>query len=136
MDRRTERETVFKMLFEAGFKDDENYEILYAEALSANDATNTDYIHRVFFGVKELSAELDEMISANAKGWKLNRISRVSRCIMRISIFEMKVLPNEIPFAVSINEAVELTKKYDDDNAPKFVNGILNSVAGQLGLKK
>ena len=136
MDRRSQREAVFKMLFEASFKSEDAGEELYAASLEANQAQDSEYIREVDFGVLASSAEIDEMISGLAKGWKVSRISAVSLCILRVSIYEMKNMSDRIPFAVSINEAVELTKKYDDDAAPKFVNGILNAAAVQLGLKE
>ena len=135
MDRRSERETVFKILFEADFKKDEISEELYAASLEANQAADSEYIRRVYFGVAECVDELDKMISELSKGWKISRMSRVSLCLLRLSSFEMSRMSDEIPYAVSINEAVELAKKYDDDAAPKFINGILNGVAERLGLK-
>ena len=135
MNRRSERETVFIMLFEVGFKKDEDANEFFSASLAEKNIEKSDYLEKVFMGVSEKEKEIDDIISENAKGWKLSRISRVAVCIMRISIFEMMTLSSEIPFAVSINEAVELAKKYDDDSAPKFVNGILNSVAQKLGLK-
>ena len=135
MDRRTQRDVAFKMLFEADFKKDENRDELYEALLAEHEAENADYLNDVFFGVLDNAEELDGLISEFAKGWKLSRISRVSLNIMRLSVYEMKYRSKDVPFAVSINEAVELAKKYDDDAAPKFINGILNGIAGKLGLK-
>ena len=64
----------------------------------------------------------------------MKRISRISLAILRLCIYEMLYVEN-IPFSVSINEAVELCKKYNDDKAPAFVNGILNTIADKEGLK-
>lgn len=135
MDRKTERETVFKMLFEAGFRTDEDVSVLYENSLISNEVPGTDYIKTVFFGVLNDLDSIDGIISAHSKDWKISRISRTSLCILRLSVFEMKDMSGEIPFAVSINEAIELAKKYDDDAAPRFINGILNAVAADLGLK-
>ncbi|MBQ7646368.1 MAG: transcription antitermination factor NusB [Clostridia bacterium] len=135
MDRRTLRDIAFKMLFEAEFKKDENRDELYEAMLAEHEAENCEYLNSVFFGVLENTEELDALISQFAKGWKLSRISRVSLNIMRLSVYELEYRSKDVPFAVSINEAVELAKKYDDDAAPKFINGILNSIAGKLGLK-
>ena len=79
-------------------------------------------------------AELDEIISQRAIGWKTKRMTKVSLSVMRIAVYEMKYC-DDIPFSVSINEALEICKKYDDEKAPAFVNGILNGVAEDLGLK-
>ena len=70
-------------------------------------------------------SEIDALIGASAVGWTLSRISRVSLSILRLACYEMLFRP-EIPPLVSLDEAVELAKTYDDDNAYAFVNGVLN----------
>lgn len=134
MDRRSLRETVFKMLFEYEFKKDENLDEFYSEALEILEISDDEYIHKAFYGVVGSTESLDSEIAATAKGWKISRISKVSLNIMRLCVYEMTFM-EDVPFAVSINEAVELTKKYDDEKAPKFVNGVLNTVAKNKGLK-
>ena len=134
MDRRGYREAAFIMLFEADFKKDENYDEFYAAALEIGGYEDDEYLKKVFFGVLSDREKLDEQIGATAKGWKLSRLSKVVLNILRISVYEMLNM-NDVPFAVSINEAVELAKKYDDEKAPKFVNGVLNTVATLNGLK-
>jgi len=134
MDRRGYREAAFIMLFEADFKGDEDLDEFYTSALEIGGYEDDEYLKDVFFGVLDNKAALDEEISATAKGWKLSRLSKVVLNIMRISVYEMLNM-TDIPYAVSINEAVELAKKYDDEKAPKFVNGVLNTVASNKGLK-
>ena len=134
MDRRGYREAAFIMLFEADFKKDENYKEFYESALEIGGYDDDEYLKSVFFGVLDTKEKLDEEIAATAKAWKLNRLSKVVLNIMRISVYEMLNM-TDVPFAVSINEAVELAKKYDDEKAPKFVNGVLNTVAANNGLK-
>lgn len=134
MDRRAYREAAFIMLFEADFKKDENFEEFYESALEIGGYEDDEYLKTVFFGVLSEKEALDADIASTAKGWKLSRISKVVMNIMRISVYEMTHL-SDVPFAVSINEAVELSKKYDDEKAPKFVNGVLNTVAKNKGLK-
>ena len=91
-------------------------------------------ILRVFFVVMNELETIDSKISENAKGWKLERLSKVSLAIMRICVYEM-LFCEDIPFNISINEAVELAKKFDYDKAPSFINGVLNKVAENEGLK-
>ncbi|MBQ3183460.1 MAG: transcription antitermination factor NusB [Clostridia bacterium] len=134
MDRRGYREAAFIMLFEADFKVDEDLNDFYASALEIGGYEDDEYLNTVFFGVLETKDALDAEIAATAKGWKLSRLSKVVLNIMRISVYEMLNM-KDVPFAVSINEAVELAKKYDDEKAPKFVNGVLNTVASNKGLK-
>ena len=134
MDRRGYREAAFIMLFEADFKVDEDLNEFYQSALEIGGYEDDEYLKSVFFGVLENKDALDAEIAATAKGWKLSRLSKVVLNIMRISVYEMLNM-KDVPFAVSINEAVELAKKYDDEKAPKFVNGVLNTVASNKGLK-
>ena len=136
MERRQARECAFKLLFERDFKKNDDLAELLALACEAGDIECDKYVETVYYGVAEQLEHIDRKISENAVGWKLNRISRVALTIMRLSTYEMLYMnPEEIPFNVSINEAVELAKKYDDDKAPAFVNGVLNAIAEKEGLK-
>jgi len=91
-------------------------------------------VERVYFGVMDHRDEIDGLITSRSIGWKTNRMTKISLTVMRIAVYEMKYC-EDIPFSVSINEAVELTKRFDDEKAPAFVNGVLNGVAEDLGLK-
>ncbi|MPN62610.1 Transcription antitermination protein NusB [bioreactor metagenome] len=75
--------------------------------------------------------DIDEHIEKNSIGWRINRISKVSLAILRLAVCEMLYIP-EVPVSVSINEAVELCKKYGAQEDASFVNGILGSVAKQI----
>ena len=100
---------------------------VYAEAPNAKQA---DYIRRLVSGVAEHAAELDTYIEKYAKGWRFERISLVASAIMRLAMYEIMYMP-DIPHGVAINEAVELTRKYDEPETAKFVNGILGSFLRQ-----
>ena len=134
MNRSAQREAVFKMLFAAGFLIDEEPEPVYERLLQSEEYEDGEYLRKAFFGVTETRDELDGIIQSCAKGWKLNRISKVALCVMRLSVYEMKYI-TDVPFAASINEAVELVKRYDEEKTVKFVNGVLNSAAEVLELK-
>ena len=90
-----------------------------------------EYMNSVLSGVSENIDEIDGIISANSKEWKINRISKTLMAIMRIAVFEMKFL-EDVPAKVSINEAIELAKAYDGEQTGAFVNGILAGVVRQL----
>lgn len=81
-------------------------------------------------GVAEHSDELDAEIGANAHGWTIQRIAPLERAIMRVALFEMRHR-EEIPLAVSIDEAVSLTRRYCGAEAPGFVNGVLSAISRQ-----
>ena len=130
MTRKQAREEAFILVFEKEFNDNGIEDILEAAA-EARDLVPDDYINRVFKGVYEHLEELDSLISESSVGWNIKRISKTALCIMRLAIFEMKYL-DDIPVSVSINEAVELCKKYATENDASFVNGILSTVAKAL----
>lgn len=84
------------------------------------------YIVSLVRGVFEHGAELDGYIARYARGWKFSRIDRVAAAIMRVTMYEILYMP-EVPNRVAINEAVEIAKKYVDEDVVRFVNGILGS---------
>lgn len=130
MTRKQAREEAFILIFEKEFNDNSIEDILETAA-EARDLVPDDYINRVFKGVYDSLGELDSLISESSVGWSITRISKTALCIMRLAIFEMKYI-EEIPLSVSINEAVELCKKYATENDASFVNGILSTVAKAL----
>ena len=79
--------------------------------------------------------EIDKIIGEHAHGWRTDRLARVSRAVLRLAVYEL-VYEKDIPSSVTINEAVELIKKYDDEKARPFVNGVLNSVKNGLACDK
>ena len=129
--RREAREFVVALLFETEFKDGENAYEIYEVSAENRDIPEDDYIKRAYFGVCENKEKIDELIGNNARGWKTQRLTRLSRSVMRLAVYEM-LFEEKIPNSVSINEAIELTKKFDDPKAKAFVNGVLNSVKNEL----
>ncbi len=132
LNRHESREAVLGLVFENEYNCFENKEELYATALEARGIEENEYIKTVFFGIIDKSEEIDAYIEKYAKGRKLSRIAKVAKSIMRIAIYEMLYI-DSIPASVSINEAVELIKVYDDEKTKGFVNGVLNSVKEELG---
>ena len=128
MNRRIAREIAFQLIYEMDFHKDEDYLEIYANARSAREFEDNDFARGTFVGVYENREKIDEILAACAIGWKLERISAVALAILRLSTYEM-VFTDDVPANVSMNEAVELAKKYGEDNAPSFINGILNKVA-------
>ena len=135
MERRKAREAVMELLFEKEFNKEESAEEVYRLAEDVRDIENDEYLTQTYFGVIDNLEEIDALISSRSIGWKTNRMTKVSLSVMRIAVYEMKYC-DDIPFNVSINEAIEMCKKFDDDKAPAFVNGVLNGIAEDLGLKK
>lgn len=131
LNRHESREAVLGLVFENEYGIYDDKQALYDTALAAREIEENEYIKTVFFGVIEKAEELDAYIEKYAKGRKLSRIARVAKSIMRIAIYEMLYI-DSIPASVSINEAVELIKAYDEEKTKGFVNGILNAVKEEI----
>lgn len=84
------------------------------------------YIREVVSGVREKSDSLIELIQKYAIGWKPERMSRISKIILKLALYEIQFV-EDVPASVAVNEAVNLTKKYDSEETASFVNGILGS---------
>ena len=82
------------------------------------------YIRSLAAGVMEKQEELDGYISRYASGWSVRRISRMCRALLHLALYEIVYL-EDVPASVAINEAVELTKKYENEDMPAFINGVL-----------
>lgn len=87
-------------------------------------------------GVVEHRALLDQRLQAASHHWKLDRMSAVDRNILRLGVLELVVLSDRVPRKVAINEAVEIAKKFGNEDSSAFVNGILDRVANALGTEK
>ena len=129
MTRKQAREEAFILIFEKEFNDYALEDIL-SLAEEVRDLKPDEYIKNVFFGVFENLEKIDEIISQNAVGWSIKRITKPALAILRLAIYEIKFY-SEIPVSVSINEAVELAKKYATKEDASFINGILSTVAKQ-----
>ena len=122
------RQEAFKLIFQTEVNRDD-IEFLIDEMLlhKPESKQNIDYIRAVLFGTLEKEEEIKEDISENLSGgWKIERISRVSYALLKLAIYEIKYM-EDIPMKVSINEAVELDKKFDEPDNSAFINGVLGS---------
>lgn len=128
MGRKASREIAMKLLYQLEIqKDDREAQInMVLEENSLSDK-DREYITDIIAGVQKNQAFIDNIIEVNSKGWKIGRISKVDLSIMRLSIYEISFRA-DIPYNVSVNEAVELAKKYSSEDAGSFVNGILSKV--------
>lgn len=86
-----------------------------------------DFASRLVYGVKQHLEEIDQKISQYATNWQLKRMAIIDRNILRMGVFEL-YYASDIPPKVTINEAIELAKKYGDTESSKFVNGILDKI--------
>ena len=87
-----------------------------------------EFARQIVFGVLPITHELDRLIAKYAPEWPLDQIAAIDRNLLRIALWEFAVY-HETPIKVAINEAVELAKQYGSDSAPRFINGVLGSLA-------
>ena len=130
MNRSEIREQAFKLMYSMEIQQDENLDEqveLFLESNSITDKNAIEYIKDAVFGIEKNDKEILEEIEKYLKSdWKIDRISKIDLTILKLAIYEIKF--KELPFKVAINEAVELAKKYGEDNSKKFVNGVLANV--------
>ena len=135
MKRTETREQAFRLVYSAEIQknmDDEQVELFINEN-DIEENKEQNYVKEVFNGIKENKEEIVKLIESNLKEkWSMNRISKIDLAILEVAIFEL--IYSKIPYKVSINEAVELAKKYGDDNSKSFVNGILASIVKEKNL--
>ncbi len=146
MTRREVREVAFMVLFQMEFRQDvsidDTVDQYYTMDSNGKDEDNEvkvvlsdadrKYIEEVTEGVKAHKSEIDSIISGFARGWTVERLIKVDVSALRYGIFEMKYLRERIPQEVSINEAVEIAKKYGTEKSKAFVNGVLSSFYKEL----
>lgn len=135
MNRKKAREYAFILLFEYKFQPDEIERILADFVGEYNPGEQQAYIERVVYGVVAELERIDQKLGELSKGWKVERMSSVSLSVLRLAAYEIEFC-DDIPAAVSINEAVALAKKYDGDEAAPFVNGILGKLSSMTGAHK
>lgn len=135
MQRSAMRELAFKLVYEIEVQKqlaEEQLEI-FIENNEITDKNVIDYLKDIKDGIEKNSEEINGLIVRNLKdNWSLNRISKINLSLIKLAIYEM--LYKELPYKVAINEVVELAKKYADESAPVFINGILASVVKEKNL--
>lgn len=97
---------------------------------SSLDDSMADFSRQIVTGVRSIVNNLDQFIAEHAPEWPLDQIAIIDRNILRIALWEFAV-SGKTPIKVAINEAVELAKLYGSDSAPRFVNGVLGSLASR-----
>lgn len=127
---RSKREKLFLMLFQHEFHETAEYRdqiALYNENNAMEETEETIVVEELterLFDIVDKLGSIDAGLNTAISGWKLNRIGKVDITILRLAVYEMKY-DDTIPVKVSVNEAVELAKKYGGDSSPSFINGVL-----------
>jgi len=127
--RRKARELALQLLYQWDLRAESPEKIEEAFWPGAKAAARTrEFAHRLFTGTVAAAPQLDALVERHATNWRLERMSAIDRNILRLAAFELKFAT--APAKVVLDEAVELAKKFSDDAAPAFVNGVLDAVAG------
>jgi N utilization substance protein B len=128
-ERRLAREEAFKLVFQADQGVTALVEILDVESAETTLAPATwAFARELADGAWQRRAEVDPLLDELASGWTLDRMASADRAVLRLGAYEV-LFREDIPVGVSINEAVELAKRYGTDDSPRFVNGILGAIA-------
>lgn len=126
------REKIFMLLFAREFDKETSAIDFYNIQIENDESGSNETIRETFLAVCDKMDEIDSEIEAVSVKWKVARMSTATRSMLRLAVFEM--LMGSVPAKVAINEALEIIKVYDDESAPAFMNGILNTIARNRGL--
>lgn len=129
MNRSAAREKAFKLLYSMEVQHETSTEQadLYIQNNDITDEKTKQYILDVVNGVKQNEENIKKLISDNLKAeWQIERISKINIALLKLATYE--IIYKQIPYKVAINEAIELAKKYGEDNSHSFINGILASI--------
>ena len=130
--RRKARELAMQALFYMDIQNNASVEMLahFCENFQPSEKSQPFFL-KLVNGVLETKGELDALIDRFSKNWDISRMSCVDRNVMRIAVFELRYC-DDIPPKVSINEAVDVGKKFGTEESGAFINGIMDSIRGEL----
>lgn len=132
MSRRELREQIFLLLFRVEFNDPadmpEQMRLFLEDGETARSEADTAYIAGKYEKIMEKLPEIDGQINEKAENWDVSRMGKVELTLLRLALYEMRY-DEDVPVGVAINEAVELAKKFGQDNAGAFVNAVLAKFA-------
>lgn len=131
MTRREAREQAFMVLFEKTFSNESTIREIIETAEEAELIKINSFADSLLVAVENNSDAIDKIIEENSRGWAIQRLPRVSLAVLRLAIGEMMFV-EDVPTGVSVNEAIELVKKYGTSEDASFVNGVLGTVAKAL----
>ncbi len=131
MTRREAREQAFMVLFEKTFFEDASISEIVSNAQEAELIKINTFADVILKAVENNIEVIDGIIAENARKWSIERLPKVSLAVLRLAIGEMKFI-DEVPANVSVNEAVEIMKKYGTEDDASYVNGVLGAVAKAL----
>lgn len=131
MEYKVAREKIMRVVFQMDAHNEFDYRKIHIITEDEKILKNKRAI-KILDLIKDNISEIDSIIEKETSGWSLNRISKTELAILRTAICEMQYM-DEIPIAVSVNEAVEIAKKYGNERSDAFVNAVLRKVGDDIG---
>ena len=127
--RRQARELAIQVLFSSDFNNDWNLDLAQScSEFYCKDKTVMKFANLLITGVIKNKINLDSNITKASENWSISRMSRVDRSILRVCSYEIIFL-NDVPVNVSINEAIEIAKKFGSEDSANFINGVIDRIA-------
>lgn len=124
------REKAMVILYQIDILKSNKCEYNVENLINENLEVDNEFVRNIVYGVETHLEQLDEIANKHMKDWSINRIDKTGAAILRIGLFEI-LYEDETPNIVAINEAVELAKKYSDDNVRKIINAVLDKVSNE-----
>jgi N utilization substance protein B len=124
------REKAMVILYQIDILKSNKCEYNVEQLIVENLEVDNEFVRNIVYGVETHLEQLDELANSHMKDWSINRIDKTGAAILRIGLFEI-LYEEETPNIVAINEAVELAKKYSDDNVRKIINAVLDKVSNE-----
>lgn len=136
MGRKRARESTMKLLYQMEINEDFSDKLinLFFENNTFNEEEK-EYILDATSKIVNNMEKIDSYIEKNIENWEINRLAKIDLCVLRIAIYEI-LFRSDIPVEVSINEAIEISKKYSSSQSSKFVNGVLGSIVRSTDLNE
>ncbi len=120
------REKIMIILYQIDFYQKENISFDIKKVIKEHVEIDSEFVNSIIFGVVEKMNEIDSVIEKHLKDWKINRLGKTDKAILRLSTYELMYY--DTPKIVCINEAIELAKKYSDEKIVKLINGVLDNI--------
>ena len=127
MKNRSElREIIMKVLYQINILEEAKLEYNLDELIKEQLEVENSFVHDCIYGVRENQKDIIKMANKYLKDWDYNRLNKVDQAIISLGIYEL--MYTDTPSVVSINEAIELSKKYSDEAVTKMINGVLDHI--------
>ncbi len=128
MNRHLSRMIAMQTLYEWEFREADDLDEIEARNISEYDGKcEPQFVKELVTNVKEKKEEIDNIINENAPEWPIDQVSLIDKVILEIAIYEL-LYRSDVPPKVTINEAVELSKQFGNENSSKFINGVLGTI--------